>query len=169
MIEIDMQDLNKLENKKIWVKDTSKKGGGYWSTRKVGQKEKPTTEKGSKRKEPTLETNVPGWGDMPAITSDKAKVGDKKFHYGAIFTITDIEEKPRTVIFTLKSPQGDSGKAKYKKTAPLVLQEHYESALKSRGKVPNLVNGYYKSALEINIDKLQKSMMRMNRQYTSLN
>ena len=37
MIEIN---LIKLEKKKVWVKDPSKKGGGYWSHRKIGTKEK---------------------------------------------------------------------------------------------------------------------------------
>jgi len=137
MLEIE---LTKLEKKKVWVKDSSKKGGGYWSHREVGQKDKP--EVGEKTS--TLRTNVPGWGDMPAITSDKAKVGDKKFQYGAIFTITNVEEKPRSIILTLKSPKGESGEARYKKKEPLVLQEHYESELRARGKTPNLVNGYYK-------------------------
>ena len=36
MFEID---LTKLEKKRVWVKDPSKKGGGYWSHRKVGKKE----------------------------------------------------------------------------------------------------------------------------------
>jgi hypothetical protein len=38
MIEIN---LTKLEKKKVWVKDPSKKGGGYWSHRKVGRKDEP--------------------------------------------------------------------------------------------------------------------------------
>jgi len=40
MIEINIQDLEKSENKKVWVKDSSKKGGGYWANRKTGKKEK---------------------------------------------------------------------------------------------------------------------------------
>jgi ribosomal protein L12E/L44/L45/RPP1/RPP2 len=36
MIEID---LCKFEKKRVWVKDSSKKGGGYWSHRRVGIKE----------------------------------------------------------------------------------------------------------------------------------
>ena len=143
MLEIE---LTKLEKKKVWVKDPSKKGGGYWSHRRIGQKDESDDINKPKDNDrtPTLRTTVPGWGDMPAITSDKAKVGDKKFQYGAIFTITNVEEKPRSIILTLKSPKGESGDARYKKKEPLVLQEHYESELKARGRTPNLVNGYYK-------------------------
>ena len=38
MIKIN---LHKLEKKKVWVKDSSKKGGGYWSHRKIGRKDEP--------------------------------------------------------------------------------------------------------------------------------
>jgi len=43
MLEIDLQ---KLEKKKVWVKDKTKRGGGYWSHRKVGQKDKENSENG---------------------------------------------------------------------------------------------------------------------------
>jgi hypothetical protein len=51
MIEID---VNKLEKKKVWVKDSSKKGGGYWSHRNVGKK---VNEFNSKDLQETLNSN----------------------------------------------------------------------------------------------------------------
>lgn len=36
MIEINLQ---KIEKKRVWVKDPTKKGGGYWSRREVSSKD----------------------------------------------------------------------------------------------------------------------------------
>ena len=45
MIEIN---LTKRESKRVWVKDTTLKGGGYWALRLTGKKDKPKKDKPKK-------------------------------------------------------------------------------------------------------------------------
>ena len=119
MIEIEVSDLEKATTKqKVPVR---RKSGVHMEYRNVGTKDK------SGKREPTMTLNHPGEGTYPANAASEIKVGDQIHHNSRDNTVIDIEQKPRSLEFTIKLKDGRTYKQKFKKGAPVVLTENFGS------------------------------------------
>jgi hypothetical protein len=121
MIEIEVSGLEKATAKqKVPVR---RKSGVHMEYRYVGTTDKP--KKG--KRVPTMELNHPGQGTYPANAASEIKVGDRILHNSRVNTVTNIEQKPRSLEFTMQLKDGRMYKQKFKKGAPVVLDENFGS------------------------------------------
>ena len=119
MIEIEVGALEKATTKqKVPVQ---RKSGVHMEYRNVGTKDK------SGKREPTMTLSHPGQGTYPASAASEIKVGDQILHNSRVSTVTNIEQKPRSLEFTVKLKDGRTYKQKFKKGAPVVLAENFGS------------------------------------------
>ncbi len=120
MIELKTHELEKATKQKVPVR---RKSGITMEYRHVGTTDK---HKEGKRK-PTMTLNHPGQGTYPANAASEIVVGDQIHHNSRTNTVTAIEQKPRSLEFTIKLDDGRTYKKKFKKNAPVVLAENYGS------------------------------------------
>ncbi len=119
MIELDIHEFKKsITKQKVPVR---RKSGINMEYRNVG-----STNKRGKR-EPTMTLNHPGQGTYPANAASEIVVGDQIHHNSRTNTVTAIEQKPRSLEFTIQLKDGRTYKQKFKKNAPVVLLENYGS------------------------------------------